>query len=451
MFATLTSSLSSWTPAPAPLYSRFVHDVKPNNVPEHPRPQLKRAEGTWQHLNGLWELDHAIPDLSIHHVAPPVGRALPHEILVPFPIESALSGLRLQPANYSMFYRRVLEPHEALPDCRGERLLHIEKSDWNTTVWADGALLGTHLGGYAPFSFRLPPASGGGGTQLELILGVYDATDRNPNHNQAFGKQQFSSFAQPEGMTYSPSSGVWDTIWLECVPTSWISDIYALPAPLEGRGRLRVRLDINGSVDGCGAAATLRDGTSVVANASVARATDELAIELNAGVPLRLWSPETPFLYNLTVSLACPGGVRDEVVSYVGMRSIGVGRRSGDALTVVTLNGAPVYPLGVLDQGWWPDGLYAAPTDVALKSDLLALKVSRHMRRLQRSAILGYTLCKRYQRFACSAGDGFQCHSKTPEGGESPVVLPRRHAGIPGVARHPAAEHGFRPIQGGSA
>ena len=164
---------------------------------QYPRPQLRRAPDTWHHLNGLWQLDYKVPNLD----SPPFGKVLSDEILVPYPLESSLGGLRVQAPDFSMFYRREfsLTDEAMLPNCKGTRLLQFEKSDWNTTVYVNKQLLGSHLGGYDPFTFELPDLRASSG-KVEFVIGVYDATDMNPNHNQAYGKQQLSAFDDPSGM-----------------------------------------------------------------------------------------------------------------------------------------------------------------------------------------------------------------------------------------------------------
>eukprot|EP01050_Picozoa_sp_SAG11_P033632 SAG11_NODE_11507_length_756_cov_1.000000_1_plen_183_part_10 len=149
---------SPWAPASAPLTTPWTADVTARNPrPEHPRPAMMRSAGTWQSLNGLWEVDYNAAPSALD--GPPPRTALPHQILVPYPLESALSGLRVQAANFTSIYRRIFAPGAVLPQCAGQRLLHFEKVDWNTTVWVNGERVCGHTGGYDPFTCRLPAAA----------------------------------------------------------------------------------------------------------------------------------------------------------------------------------------------------------------------------------------------------------------------------------------------------
>jgi beta-galactosidase/beta-glucuronidase len=363
-----------WSPAPIPLpFTRWAQDVHPDQTPEYPRPQLTRPAGTWRSLNGLWQIDYNASDISAGAVPVPFGRTLPHEILVPYPLESSLGGLRVQAPAHSMFYRRLLPARALLPGCAapaGRRVLRFEKSDWNTTVYFNGRRLGDgtpHLGGYDPFSYELPALATAGG-ENELIVAVYDATDKNPAHNQARGKQQRDAFSKPFGMMYTGSSGLWDTVWLECVPGgSYVDDLHALP-DVAGR-RVLLQVDVAGGADAaagrCAVNATLlgAGGAEVASAASAAwQPGHRLELRFGGGSAMRLWSPSDPFLYNVSVTVACAAAANaaasyiDVVQSYVGMRDISVlpqpppHAAAGMAVPSVALNGRPFFQVGVLDQ-----------------------------------------------------------------------------------------------------
>jgi hypothetical protein len=144
---------NSWAPVAIPCATKWSKDVTVDQHPSYPRPQLTRSEDSWHHLNGLWQLDYEVPNLN----DPPFGKTLAHEILVPYPLESSLSGVRKQASAFSFFYRRIFgaKDPEMLPQCKGTKLLHVEKSDWNTTVYVNKQLLGTHIGGFDPFTFEV--------------------------------------------------------------------------------------------------------------------------------------------------------------------------------------------------------------------------------------------------------------------------------------------------------
>ncbi len=334
---------AAWSPAPAPLMTRWGRAVTPENVwPEYPRPQMRRRD--WLSLNGLWELGvPAGSDAS--------GAARPARILVPFPVESALSGVgeRLE----WLAYRRSFEvPGE----WRGRRvLLQFGAVDWMASVRLNGTELGTHRGGYDPFGFDVTDALRPEGPQVLEVL-VYDPSDGG---DQPRGKQ----VEAPEGIWYTPSSGIWQSVWLEPVPAARIARLRQVP-DLE-RGELRLKIELEGAREGDVVEATALEGGRSVARASAGAGT-ELVLRIE---PARAWSPEDPFLYDLRVRLARDGESVDEVESYFGLRSIRVGL-DGAGVPRLFFNGAPLFQVGLLDQGFWPDGLYSAPSDAALSSDI---------------------------------------------------------------------------------
>ena len=341
VLACASACLAEWAPKEAPLMTRWAGDVSPDNVlPEYPRPQLVRQN--WTNLNGLW--DYALTD----------GGEQPDEwdgqILVPFPIESALSGVmqRVSPEQ-TLWYRRSLSSEELANAGMGERtVLHFGAVDWHATVYVNGTEVGQHKGGYDPFSFDITDALQEGDN--ELVVAVTDPTD---TASQPHGKQ----FVEPRGIWYTPVTGIWQTVWLERVGASHIAaidiqtDIDANTATLTVRGE---------SLDD----ATLRvsaDGRSAERPAS-----EPFVIEVNDA---KLWSPASPKLYDLTVELVRDGNVVDAVETYFAMRKVEV-KADANGHNRIFLNNEPIFSFGLLDQGWWPDGLYTAPTDEALKYDL---------------------------------------------------------------------------------
>jgi hypothetical protein len=337
---------NSWSPAEAPIMTRWAADVTPDRVhPEYPRPQLVRDE--WLSLNGVWELE-----IAREGDDPPVDRLLEGHILVPFPVGSALSGV-LQPAD-RVWYRRTFEVPGAWRD--RHVLLHFGAVDWHARVWINGRLVGEHRGGYDAFTLDVTGALKDGPEQ-ELIVGVWDPTDAGP---QPRGKQ----VREPKGIWYTPSTGIWQTVWLEPVPPRRLEHVRLIPDV--DNGRLRVELP--------DARLSRSDAVTVVVRAKgreVGRGRGLFQIDVPIESP-RLWSPGDPFLYDVEITLCWwndPDRVIDRVHTYFGMREIDVGPDETGTMRL-RLNGKPLFQIGTLDQGFWPDGLYTAPTDEALRYDI---------------------------------------------------------------------------------
>jgi Glycosyl hydrolases family 2, TIM barrel domain/Glycosyl hydrolases family 2, sugar binding domain/Glycosyl hydrolases family 2 len=348
-----------WKPAKGPLMTKWAADVRPDKgppLPEYPRPQLVRER--WLNLNGVWQFAFAKAD-----EAAPVGKDLDKTILVPFPVESALSGV-MKPAE-RVWYRRTF----AVPKEWGNQrvLLHFGAVDWEATVYVNGKKVGSHRGGFDPFSFNITDALKKQEKQ-EIIVGVYDPTDKGP---QPRGKQ----VGKPGGIYYTPTTGIWQTVWLEPVPTASIAGLDIFPHVDEGE--VHVHVGISTGAGKVRVTAKLR-GKAV---AAVTRATSGGTIALEVGKG-NLWSPDSPTLYDLSVELLDGDKVVDRVDSYFGMRKIEVKPAVGKEPPRILLNGKPIFQMGVLDQGFWPDGLYTAPTDEALKYDIeLTKKLGFNMSR----------------------------------------------------------------------
>lgn len=335
---------ADWQPKQAPVMTRWAKDVSPAKVhPEYPRPQMVREK--WVNLNGLWDYKIA----SDTNAKPETWDG---KILVPFPIESALSGvMKRVPDNHRVIYRRTFATPEMAKD--GRLLLHFGASDWETVVWVNGQKVGEHRGGYDPFTFDITDALKPSGEQ-ELVVVVSDPTDGS---FQPRGKQ----VRKPHGIWYTPTTGIWQTVWLEPVPQAYIESFTITPDV--DRGEAVVRLKTNKPSL---ANIIVRDGDKVVVN-FVHRTTD--AAPLKIPEP-KLWSPETPFLYELEVSLFRDGPPGpDKLTSYFAMREISLGKDE-HGVNRIMLNNKPVFQYGPLDQGFWPDGLYTAPTDEALRYDI---------------------------------------------------------------------------------
>jgi hypothetical protein len=345
MLCTGVTGAADWNPAQGPLMTRWAKDVAPEKVhPEYPRPQMVRKD--WQSINGLWQLAFAKEGEPA-----PVGKELPKRILVPFPVESALSGVMKH--GDRLWYRRTFT---VPPAWSGRRvLLHFGAVDWEAMVWVNGKKLGEHQGGYDPFSFDITDALKPGSEQ-ELIVGVYDPTDRG---TQPRGKQVL----KPGGIYYTPTTGIWQTVWLEPVPSPYIKSLKITPDVDKGEVRVKVR------ANGAGAkwlvkVAVVAKGEAVMASG---RLTEEIAVPVGS---THSWSPEQPVLQDLHITLADPDGkVVDVVDSYFGMRKITIAK-DDKGVNRLFLNNKPYFQVGPLDQGFWPDGLYTAPTDEALRYDI---------------------------------------------------------------------------------
>jgi galactose mutarotase-like enzyme len=334
---------------PGRLTTRWAAAVPADRVlPEYPRPQLVRP--AWQSLNGPW--DYAIRDSGAS--APARTGRFDGTILVPFPIESQLSGVqRAVTDRERLWYRRRFRVAAAAPGSRW--LLHFGAVDWAAVVYLNGRRIGEHSGGYDPFSFDITAALRPTGDQ-ELVVGVRDPTDRG---DQPRGKQVL----KPGSIWYTAVTGIWQTVWLEPVPATSVSELQITPDV--DAGTVTIRAVVSGAEPGARVRAAARAGDSVIARGEGA-ADAPLTLRLPQA---RLWSPDDPFLYGLSISLS--GG--DSIESYFGMRTIAVAPDRAGALRLV-LNGRPLFQYGTLDQGWWPDGLYTAPTDAALRSDVETLK-----------------------------------------------------------------------------
>ena len=345
------ATAADWQPVPGHMLTRWAKDVDPAKpLPEHPRPQMVRQ--AWQNLNGLWQFE-------ITGKAAPQPSNFSQQILVPFPVESALSGLkkRVEPKD-RMWYQRPFAMPEAWR--AGRVLVHFTAADWDTEVFVNGKSVGRHIGGYDPFEFDITDALKPGDSQ-ELVVSCWDPTNEG---GQPIGKQTL----HPGGIFYTPTSGIWGTVWLEAVPKTYMKELKLVPDIDAGVLKLTVAAD-RGTVR-----AVVRDGATKVSEMS-GQAGQEISIPVpNA----KLWSPDQPFLYDLDLELTdgrewADGAAKDELRSYFGMRKISLGPDE-KGLTRLLLNNKFVFQAGPLDQGFWPDGLYTAPTDAALKYDVETTK-----------------------------------------------------------------------------
>ena len=331
--------------APSHIRTRWTSQVSSTNpLPEYPRPQLVRT--AWTNLNGQW--DYAVTSRG---TTPPT--MWDGKILVPFPVQSQLSGVeRAVNDSQQLWYHRTFQV-PAAP--RGRRqLLHFGAVDWEATVYVNGVKVGEHRGGYDPFTFDITAALRSTGPQ-DLVVSVWDPTNKGP---QPRGKQVL----KPGGIWYTAVTGIWQTVWLEPTSAGYITALTATPDI--DAGTVKIDYTVTGmATDGPVFVAITSEGKSIAQVRAI------LGTPIVVKIPLpRLWSPSDPFLYDLRVTVA-----GDTVTSYFGMRKISVGHDSA-GITRLFLNNAPLFQYGTLDQGWWPDGLYTAPTDEALRFDIEATR-----------------------------------------------------------------------------
>lgn len=343
------SGYAQWKPAGDKIKTKWAAEIDVNNVlPEYPRPIMERAD--WQNLNGLWE--YAILPVGNNEPARFDGK-----ILVPFAVESSLSGVQKELGkDKELWYKRTFSVPS---DWKGKNvLLHFGAVDWKTEVYLNDIKIGSHTGGYTPFCFDITPYLTSG--NQKLVVKVWDPTTEG---YQPVGKQN----TKPEGIWYTPVSGIWQTVWLEPVNNKYISSVKTVP-DIDAK-KLKVDVATMGTSFGDIVEVVLKAGNSTIAKAKGATGqTLEIAIENP-----KLWSPESPFLYDMEVNIHSNGQVQDNVKSYAAMRKISM-KRDDYGIMRLQLNNKDYFQFGPLDQGWWPDGLYTAPTDEALVYDIQKTK-----------------------------------------------------------------------------
>ena len=339
----------NWQPTGDKIKTRWAEKITPENVwKEYPRPQMVRPQ--WQNLNGLWE--YAITSNKI---------ANPEEweqnILVPFALETPLSGVgRRIESNEVIWYRRSFE---LSPENNERQLLNFEGVDYKCMVWVNGKLAGSHIGGNLPFSFDVTKLVKPGGNEIKLR--VIDGTD-DPDLYQLRGKQKRKN----GGIWYTPSSGIWATVWMESVPQTYINSVKILA---DMYGELKAEAVVSGLQQKTQLQVTILDNDEVVVKRK-STGNDVLLSVKNA----KLWSPSSPFLYNVKIELLGEDGeILDKISSYTGFRSIG--KECDDKGNwQFTLNGQKIFHLGPLDQGWWPGSFLLPPSDEAIVWEMEFLK-----------------------------------------------------------------------------
>jgi beta-galactosidase/beta-glucuronidase len=319
-------------------------------LPEYPRPQLVRSNN-WKNLNGLW--NYAIVPKQQQGAVKYEG-----QILVPFAVESALSGVgRTVGKDSLLWYQQTIALTKQMRN--KDVLIHFGASDWQTEVFVNGKSAGVHEGGFDPFSFNITALLKKGDAQ-EIKVRVWDPTDAGP---QPRGKQ----VNKPEGIWYTTVTGIWQTVWLEAVPKTYIAATKHTP-DIDAHS-ITVQADVENIQAGDQLKIEVLDGNAVVAQKQVeANATAVLDLKNE-----KLWSPANPFLYDLKITLLRKSKAVDQVKSYFAMRKISMAP-DANGVQRMLLNNTFLFQYGPLDQGWWPDGLYTPPTEDAMKYDVDQLK-----------------------------------------------------------------------------
>ena len=407
------STFAQWKPAGDKIKTSWGEQLDPKNVlPEYPRPIMERND--WKNLNGLWKY-------AITKKGDPTPAAYQGDILVPFAVESSLSGVgKMINEKEELWYQRTFDIPSAW---RGKQiLLHFGAVDWKAEVWVNDVKVGEHTGGFTPFYFDITSVLNKGNN--DLVVKVWDPSDRG---EQPRGKQ----IANPHGIWYTPVTGIWQTVWLEPVATQYITNLKTTPNIDNNSVKVEVAANTT-SADKV--EVKVFDGKNLVAKGAALNGVPvELAMPANA----KLWSPDSPFLYNMEVTLYKDGKAIDQVKSYTAMRKYSI-RKGQNGITRLQLNNKDYFQFGPLDQGWWPDGLYTAPTDEALVYDLKKTKdfgyniVRKHVKV---EPARWYTHCDQL---------GLIVWQDMPNGGPSPQWQARNYFNGTEVIRSAASEANYR-------
>ena len=413
VLALCSSTFAQWKPAGDKIKTSWGEQLDPKNVlPEYPRPIMERSD--WKNLNGLWKY-------AITPKGTPAPAAYQGDILVPFAVESSLSGVgKMINEKEELWYQRTFDIPSAW---RGKQiLLHFGAVDWKAEVWVNDVKVGEHTGGFTPFYFDITSVLNKGNN--DLVVKVWDPSDRG---EQPRGKQ----IANPHGIWYTPVTGIWQTVWLEPVATQYITNLKTTPNIDNNSVKVEVAANTT-SADKV--EVKVFDGKNLVAKGAALNGVPvELAMPANA----KLWSPDSPFLYNMEVTLYKDGKAIDQVKSYTAMRKYSI-RKGQNGITRLQLNNKDYFQFGPLDQGWWPDGLYTAPTDEALVYDLKKTKdfgynmVRKHVKV---EPARWYTHCDQL---------GLIVWQDMPNGGPSPQWQARNYFNGTEVIRSAAFEANYR-------
>jgi len=409
----MVSSSQPWQPAGDKIKTRWAGQVNPAApLPEYPRPIMQRE--MWQNLNGLW--DYAIL---------PRGSATPAaydgKILVPFAVESSLSGVAKSVGEeHELWYHRTFNIPAGWKKSR--ILLHFGAVDWRADIWINQVKIGSHQGGYTPFSFDITPFLTSG--DQTLVVKVWDPADRG---YQPRGKQ----VTNPGGIWYTSVTGIWQTVWIEPVNTNYITSIKTIPNI--DRGSVFVMIATSQMNSDDIVEVTVTDHGRMVGTGRAVAGQEALI-----GIPdAKLWSPESPILYDLEAKLITKAGDGDHIRSYFGMRKIST-KQDEAGVFRLQLNNKDYFQFGPLDQGWWPDGLYTAPTDEALRSDIVTTKS------------LGYNLIRKHVKveparwyYHCDR-EGILVWQDMPSGDRGPQWQSRQYFNGQERIRSRESEENFR-------
>ena len=413
-------AMSQYAPAGDSLKTRWASEVTPENVwQEYPRPQMMR--GNWDFLNGLW--DYAIRPKGENNIGEFDGK-----ILVPFCVESSLSGVQKYVGkDNELWYQREfnyrLKGQEHL-------LLHFGAVDWKCDVWVNDIKVGSHTGGYTPFTFDITNALKKKGNNI-LKVRVWDPTDQG---EQPCGKQH----VKPHGIWYTPVTGIWQTVWLEVVEENYIVDMKTTPDIDNHKVNINAKLSkpstnnmfevivYDGLPNG--------DFKNIIAKAKSINGED---IEVPMPENARLWSPDDPFLYYMKINVYQGNKVVDIVWSYFAMRKFSTAKDENGIVRLM-LNNEPIFMFGPLDQGWWCDGLYTAPCDEAMKYDI------------QKTKDFGYNMIRKHVKveparwyYYCDRL-GVIVWQDMPSGGRGPGWVTDRYFDGPLSRRTPESEATYK-------
>ena len=407
------STFAQWKPAGDKIKTSWGEQLDPKNVlPEYPRPIMERND--WKNLNGLWKY-------AITKKGDPTPAAYQGDILVPFAVESSLSGVgKMINEKEELWYQRTFDIPSAW---RGKQiLLHFGAVDWKAEVWVNDVKVGEHTGGFTPFYFDITSVLNKGNN--DLVVKVWDPSDRG---EQPRGKQ----IANPHGIWYTPVTGIWQTVWLEPVATQYITNLKTTPDIDNNSVKVEVAANTT-SADKV--EVKVFDGKNLVAKGA---ALNGVPVELTMPANAKLWSPDSPFLYNMEVTLYKDGKAIDQVKSYTAMRKYSI-RKGQNGITRLQLNNKDYFQFGPLDQGWWPDGLYTAPTDEALVYDL------------KKTKDFGYNIVRKHvkvepERWYTHCDQlGLIVWQDMPNGGPSPQWQARNYFNGTEVIRSAASEANYR-------
>ncbi len=410
----ISISAQEWSPAGDRIKTSWAEQVNPvSPLPEYPRPQIERDQ--WVNLNGLW-----------NYAVLPRGSAIPSEtqgkILVPYAIESSLSGVQKKVGiNNELWYSRKF----TVPSAWKNRsvILHFGAVDWKADVWVNNIKVGSHTGGYTPFSFDITPYLNKEGDQ-KVDVRCWDPTDGG---YQPRGKQ----VNRPNSIWYTSVTGIWQTVWLEPVGPVYIKGLKTVPNV--DVKTVSVKPEVEGNIKGDLVEVKVMNKGTLIGTGKAA-AGEEVLIGIPDPV---LWSPETPFLYDLQINVIRNGKAVDLVKSYFGMRKIST-RRDENGIVRLQLNNKDYFQFGPLDQGWWPDGLYTAPTDEALRFDIVKTKE------------LGFNMIRKHVKveparwyYHCDR-EGILVWQDMPSGDDSPQWQMRNYFDGKEFVRTPQSEENFR-------